>query len=106
MQIDFMLYENVCTTILVDFKDEKVKIHNYTDDMLHRAFGIIEEPTWDDFQYFLEERCYSRDRGDLKDILARMEIDSYDPLQICEKTEGRVLGDHQWMRFQYRSYKE
>lgn len=106
MQIDYMLRNKVCTTIMVDFLNEKVKVYNRTDDILHRAFGVVEEPTWQDFQDFLEERCYSKDRGDLKDILKRMDIDSYDPLQICEKTEGRVLGDHQWMRFKYRSYDE
>lgn len=106
MQIDFMLRNKVCTTILVDFNNEKVKVYNRTNDILHRAFGVVENPTWEEFQDFLMERCYSKDRGDIKDVLNRIGVTSYDPLQIVEKTQGRVREDPQWMRFKYRSYNE
>lgn len=35
-----------CTLIDVDFLHEKIYIQNRTDDLLHRAFGVLEEPTW------------------------------------------------------------
>lgn len=101
MRIDFMYKTSVCTTIFVDFWNEKIKITNKTDDILHRAFGINEDPTWDDFNEFLADRCFSKSRGDKKSVLEALGIDSYDPIQIVEQTKGKIYGDNQWMRFKY-----
>lgn len=103
MRIDFMYKTSVCTTILVDFWNEKIKITNKTDDILHRAFGVNENPTWDDFNTFLIDRCFSKSRGDRKSILNALGIDSYDPIQIVEQTKGKIYEDSQWMRFKYAS---
>ncbi len=101
MQIDFMYKQKVCTTILIDFWNEKIKITNKTDDVLHRAFGVNENPDWDDFNEFLIDRCFSISRGDKKSVLKALGIDSYDPLQIVEQTKGKTYEDSQWMRFKY-----
>lgn len=105
-QIDFMYKTSVCTTILVNFWDEKIKIINKTDDILHRAFGVNENPTWEDFNTFLEDRCFSKSRGDRKSVLRALGIDSYDPFQIIEQTKGKTYEDSQWMRFKRRSLYE
>ena len=39
-----------CTKITVDYKTDTVEIENYTEDLLDRAFGIIEHPTMKDFE--------------------------------------------------------
>lgn len=101
MRIDFMYKRSVCTTILVDFWNEKIKITNKTDDILHRAFGVNENPTWDDFNTFLIDRCFSKSRGDRKTVLKAIGVDSYDPIQIVEQTKGKTYEDNQWMRFKY-----
>lgn len=93
----------ICTLIDVDFLNQTVKIFNRTDDILSRAFGVLENPTWDDFQYFLESRCFERDRADIKDILKTMGLDSYDPLQMVEKTQGRTYDDGMHLEFVYRT---
>lgn len=103
MRIDFMYKTSVCTTIFVDFWNEKIKITNKTDDILHRAFGVNENPTWDDFNTFLIDRCFSKSRGDRKAVLNALGIDSYDPIQIVEQTKGKTYEDNQWMRFKYAS---
>lgn len=103
MRVDFMYKTSVCTTILVDFWNEKIKITNKTDDILHRAFGVNENPTWDDFNEFLAERCFSKSRGDRKAVLRAIGVDSYDPIQIVEQTRGKIYEDNQWMRFKYAS---
>lgn len=103
MRIDFMYKRSVCTTIFVDFWNEKIKITNKTDDILHRAFGVNENPTWDDFNTFLIDRCFSKSRGDRKTVLKAIGIDSYDPIQIVEQTKGKTYEDNQWMRFKYAS---
>ena len=53
-----MFRRQPCTVIDVDFLDQKVVIQNKTDDILHRAFGVLEHPTWNDFENFLRDRCF------------------------------------------------
>ena len=33
------------------------------------------------------------------------ELDSYDPLQIVEKTKGRTADDNLWIKFKYYSQR-
>ena len=103
LKIDYMYKTNVCTTIFVDFWNNKIKITNKTKDILHRAFGVNENPTWEDFQIFLADRCFSKSRGDRKSVLRALQLDSFDPIQIIERTKGKTYEDNQWMRFKYRS---
>lgn len=101
-QIDYMFKTYVCTSIFVDFLNKKIKIVNKTDDILHRAFGVNENPSWNDFNVFLKDRCFSEARGDKKSLLESLGIESYDPLQIVEKTKGKTYEDSQWMKFKRR----
>lgn len=101
LRMTYMCGQNPCTIIDVDFRNEKIAIKNRTDDVLHRAFGVIENPTWQQFQEFLEDRCFPRTRGNIKAILRDLELDSYDPLQIVEKTKGRTADDNLWIKFKY-----
>ncbi len=102
MRMIFMYREQECTVIDVDFQHEKIYIRNKTNDILHRAFGVVDEPTWDDFEEFLRSRCFPESRAHLKSILRELDIPYYDPLQIIEKTEGRMAEDLQWIRIMYR----
>lgn len=97
MILKFMDPKGVCTIIYADFKNRTVKIENKTDDILHRAFGVKENPTWEDFEFFLEDRCFPRTRDKMKLILRDLGLDCYDPLQIIGKTQGRMAEDQQWI---------
>ena len=92
-----MNHNDLCTTIDIDFRHEKITIHNYTEQILLRAFGVIENPDWKDFEYFLEDRCFPRTRDHANEILREMNLPFYDPLLIVEKTQGRMEGDYQWI---------
>ena len=102
MRMNFMHRQKVCTEIYVDFLNEKISIINRTNDVLNRAFGVIEKPTWEDFEYFLKERCFPEARGDKKDLLKALGIDHFDPLQIIEATKGRMAEDNYHINFVYR----
>ena len=52
MRMTLMYQNRPCTAIDVNFLQNKIKIQNYTKDILHRAFGIKEDPTWEDFYVF------------------------------------------------------
>ena len=99
MRLDFMYKQKVCTEIYVDFENKQIKIINRTNDIMKRAFGVNENPTWEDFESFLEERCFPNSRALKKTILQRIGMDSYDPLQILEMNKGRTAEDNQYINF-------
>ena len=101
LRITYMYRQYPCTIIDVDFLHQKVMVQNKTKDMLHRAFGVIEHPTWNDFELFLKDRCFPATRGNVKELLKQLRLASYDPLQIVEKTRGRAAEDDMWMKFNY-----
>lgn len=93
----YMDREKPGTVIDVNSITKKVRIINLSDDMITRAFGVNESPDYEDFEEFLESRCMPRTRYGIEEELKKMNIDSYDPYQIVEKTKGRVYGDGQWI---------
>ena len=99
MRLDFMFKQKVCTEIYVDFEHKQIKIINRTNDIMKRAFGVNENPTWEDFESFLEERCFPNSRAMKKTIMQRIGVDSYDTLQILELNKGRTAEDNQYINF-------
>lgn len=100
MRIDFRLGKKTCTVIYVDFEQEKIAIINRSNDMLHRAFGVNESPTWEDFEFFLEERCFPKSRKYAKQIINGLGLSGgYDPLAIAEATGGRTAEDDMYLTF-------
>ena len=87
-----------CTEIQVDDMNRKVKIYNYVDNVVYRAFGVIEKPTYADYEEFLETRCFPSTRDKMKYVLEDLGLPFYDTLMIIEKTEGRMAEDHFWIK--------
>ena len=97
----YYMYENiVCTVIDVDESNRKVKIHNYIQNPLFRAFGINNDPTFDDYEEFLESRCFPKERDKIKIELQKLNIPFYDPFMIIEKTQGRMADDKFWIKIE------
>ena len=87
-------YQNtVCTIIDVDIVNQRVAIKNYNNNMMYRAFGRNEHPTFADYEEFLRSRCFPEERDKMKLMLREL-----DPLMIIEKTEGRMAEDDFWIR--------
>lgn len=86
--------EQLCTEVEVDYKtNQVVKVTNYTDFFLDKMFGNNETPSWNDWENFLESRCFSRNVDNLKLHLQKVGVDFYDPLAIVLKTQGKMCGD-------------
>ena len=100
LRLWYMYKQNVCTLIEVDEVKRKVRIKNYTDNLLFRAFGADEEPDYISYQYFLESRCFPESRDKLKWVLRDLDIPFYEPLMIIEKTEGRMAEDDFWIKIE------
>ena len=94
LRIWYMYDQDVCTLIDVNERERKVKIKNYTDKIMFRAFGVMEEPDYNQYIEFPE----SRDK--MKLILKDLGLPFYDPIMIIEKTEGRMAEDDFWIRIE------
>ncbi|MCR5754615.1 MAG: type II toxin-antitoxin system MqsA family antitoxin [Acetatifactor sp.] len=94
----YMYKEKVCTVIDVDELNQKVKIINYVDNIMFRAFGTNNNPTYEEYERFLESRCFPRERDKIKIYLKELDIPFYDPMLIIEKTEGRMEEDDFWIK--------
>lgn len=100
LRLWYMYKEKVCTLIDVNEVKREVEIINYTDNIMYRAFGIVEAPNFEMYQEFLESRCFPRTRDKMKLILKDLDIPFYDPLLIIEKTEGRMAEDDFWIQIE------
>ena len=84
----------LCTKICADRTMRTLAIENHTADVLRTAFGVNQNPTWDDLQELLESRCVPRQRDGLRYYLAELGLEKYEPLEIIRRTEGRMAEDN------------
>jgi len=66
-------------------------------------FGLFgfnrREASWIEFCNWAESRCFPEDRVGVKEELAKLGMKDYIPLQIVEKTKGRLATDDFWVDF-------
>ena len=94
----YMYKNKKCTLIDVDEVKKQLVIKNYIDNIQFIAFGDNKNPTYEDYENFLETRCFSKDRDKMKLVLEDLGLPFYDPLMIIEKTEGRMAEDDFWIK--------
>lgn len=97
MIIKYMYRNKVCSVLDVDMIKKKVTVTNFTNNIMMRAFGRNEHPTYQEYEAFLESRCIPRTRDNLKWHLREIGVDFYDPLAIVLKTKGKMAEDHFWL---------
>jgi len=90
--------ENLCTKIGVDLTAKRIAIKNEIENPLLTAFGVDQQPTWADYEAFLQERCIPKTRDGIQFYLRELGLDSYDPFKIIRRTEGRMAEDHHWIK--------
>lgn len=100
LRIWYYFRHMVCTVIDVDELNRRVTVHNYIDNPLYRAFGRNTEPSFEEYEEFLESRCFPRTRDKMKLQLKELDLPFYDPVMIIEKTEGRMAEDDFWLRME------
>lgn len=87
----------LCSTIFADFAAKQIVVNNSVDNIVQTAFGRNENPSWDDFMSFLCDRCIPQTRRGIDDILQSMGLDSFNPIEIIQKTQGHMAEDKQWL---------
>lgn len=96
----YMMDNHICTIIDVDDLKQKVSIINYTNNLMFRAFGKIENPSYKEYEEFLKSRCFPETRDKLKLVLENLGVPFYDPFLIIKKTEGRMAEDNFWIKIE------
>lgn len=95
------MYENrLCTVIDVDVRTRRVKIKNFVSDTVFRAFGNNEHPSYEEYENFLESRCFPRSRDKMKIMLKELNLPFYEPFLIIQKTEGKMAEDNFWIQIE------
>lgn len=97
LRLWYMCKNLPCTLIDVDERNRRIRIQNYMNGCMMRAFGINECPTFEDYEEFLKSRCFPESRDKMKLVLKELDLPFYDPLMIIEKTEGRMAEDDFWI---------
>ncbi len=100
LRLYYMHNDTVCSIIDVDEFNRIIKLYNYMNQPMFRAFGNNINPSFEDYEEFLESRCFPRTRDKLKLELNRLGIPFYDPILIIEKTEGRMADDDFWVKIE------
>ncbi len=98
LQLLFYDGDLLCSRIIADYTQRAVCAENYVDDWIRTAFGNDPAPTWAAYEAFLEDRCIPSSRAGLREYLEAIGVDHYDPLEIIQKTAGRMAEDGQWLK--------
>ncbi|MCL2054182.1 MAG: hypothetical protein FWG90_07075 [Oscillospiraceae bacterium] len=98
--LSYMKQDEVMAVLFVDYKEGKVQVINYTDDIIGKPFGVNIAPDLTDFEEFLKERCFPEERYDKKLILRVLGLDYFEPLHIVRITHGRMVDDCYWIKFE------
>lgn len=93
LRLYYMNAYKINTVIDVDILNRRVSFKNYTNNLLNRAFGASESVDYEEYERFLESRCFPRSRDKIKAELEHLGIRNYDPLAIIRKTNGRMAED-------------
>lgn len=89
--------DTLCARIAADETEKTVCVENLATDYLKLPFGNNPSPSWADYQHFLEDRCIPKTRAGLQEYLETIGVDSYEPLEIIRKTQGRMAEDDLWL---------
>ena len=98
LRLWYMYRNKPCTLIDVNEMEKKIRIVNYTEHMMFRAFGAVENPDYTMYEDFLESRCFPQGRDKLKLVLQDLDLPFYDPFLIIKKTQGRMAEDEFWIK--------
>lgn len=100
LRLWYMHAEKVCSVIDVDEVNKQIQVHNFTDNVMFKAFGNVEQPDYSLYEEFLESRCFPKGRDKMKLILADLNLPFYEPFMIIEKTQGKMAEDDFWIKIE------
>lgn len=91
-------WENELTAIAT-VSGHRVTIQKFTDNTAKQFFYAYNSMDLFQLSELLEIRCWERGRVDINDILRRLGIKEYDPIEIVKRTFGVSYNDPIWFNF-------
>lgn len=104
ISFDYMHLDTVIARVELLKDNKTVVVTNYTDRFIDKPFGLLENITIKDLNHFFETRCFPSTRFNAKEVLKAGNIDYFDALQIIRKTNGAMVDDCYWIRFEGDSF--
>lgn len=93
-------HDDLVCRIFYDLKKRKISFENYSQNIYALPFGRKTEATFKDFEYFLGERCFPKERANCKELLRSLGLSHYNPYDIVKITHGVMYSDYIWLRFE------
>lgn len=93
-----VLYKDTVTAS-VEIDGNKAHIQRFDDCPMHYLFPFGEMDLYGVLE-ILEGRCFPRNRVNAADLLHKLGLKSYQPLDIIRKTHGLMRNDYVWIRFE------
>ena len=100
LRIWYMYDQDVCTLIDVNERERKVKIKNYTDKIMFRAFGVMEEP---DYNQYIEthtpneELLHAMQQTYFLNLVS--ELFDFSPIARSFNEQARLIDEHFYKLF-------
>ena len=98
-----VLYKDTVTAS-VEIVGNKAHIQRFDDCPIHYLFPKEEMDLYGVLE-ILEGRCFPRNRVNADDLLRKLGLRNYHPLDIVRKTHGLMRNDYVWIRFEGEDLK-
>ena len=86
-------------TAIVKIQNNEVRIKKFTDHPMKQFFFSFDKMDIAKLSELLETRCWERERTDIKELLHKIGLDEYDPIEIVKRTFGVSYNDSIWFKF-------
>ncbi len=86
-------------TAVVNIKNNDVIIKKFTDNLMKQFFLAFEKIDIAKLSELLETRCWERGRANINELLNKIGLDEYDPIEIVKRTFGVSYNDSIWFKF-------
>lgn len=100
LHIDFYHGDDLVASIEADFYNKTVTAYQtFVKDIQLLPFGVWMYPTYTELIEYFKTRCWEPVRPDIETILNKLNVETYDVVEIVKKTHGRKSNDNFWMKF-------
>ncbi len=86
-------------TAVVNIQNNDGFVKKFTDNPMKQFFFAFDKIDIAKLSELLETRCWERGRADIKDLLNKIGLDEYDPIEIVKRTFGVSYNDSIWFKF-------
>lgn len=83
----------------MNIHNNEVFIKKFTDNPMKQFFLAFDKIDIAKLGELFETRCWERGRADIKELLNKIGLDEYDPIEIVKRTFGVSYNDSIWFKF-------